>query len=238
VLKTCIYFRLKAYRRRSWRAQSRGFGRSGGGCYWRHPQVHWGGALVAANGLLYLRQGQWHSCWSLPRPLAYEVISTPILAYIAMHFCFQVCCWVMNEWRVGILLPTTCCLTLELFLACGSDYLWKHLVKNVDHCLAVPWWILAAQAESRRDGGKVQLDSSTSPARHAGSCCAVVAGASLLVLVVLSGDLLSHLLFASASAVFGGLCSWREPLPPGRWCHGPEKTFSSVVYACAMLCLL
>jgi hypothetical protein len=131
--KLVYIFRLKAYQRRSWRVQSRGTGRIGGGRHRRHPQVHQGGALVAANGLLCLRQGQRHSYWSLfsQAPSLWGYLHSHSMfgwAYIAMHLCLQVCWWVMNEWRGAsninfgllkdeILLPTTCGITLKLFLA-------------------------------------------------------------------------------------------------------------------------
>jgi hypothetical protein len=120
-----IFFAAYDYQWRSWRARSRGTGRRrrGGGHHWRHPQVHRGVSPSRVAMLLLIALLPGPKClWGYLHP--HSLFGS---AYIAMHFCFQVCCWVMNEWRVainlnsgllkgGILLPVTCWLTLELLL--------------------------------------------------------------------------------------------------------------------------
>jgi hypothetical protein len=106
--KLVYIFRLKAYRRRSWRARSKGTG--------RRREARWRTSLATSTkcigealwwlpmdyDVLYIKGSTALADHSSPRPSPSGHLHPHSLfssAYIAMHFCFQVCCWVMiYEW--------------------------------------------------------------------------------------------------------------------------------------------
>jgi hypothetical protein len=105
--KLVYIFRLKAYWRRI-RSRCTRRSRCGDGRHWQHPYIHkcTGEAIrwLTMDYTVSVKGSDAPPDRSSPKPLAYQVISTLILCLvqlIAMHICFQVCCLVMNEWRVA-----------------------------------------------------------------------------------------------------------------------------------------